>query len=91
MFKAMSRAAMMVVRTARVFFLSKIIPRMPNIKAAGTENIMASLPKAAIGLPQPPPQSMRRIITAGMTARKPAEILPKRIGLFSTVIMIHSS
>ena len=72
---------MMVVMTASAFFLSRIMPRIPRTKATGTENIMASLPKAAIGLPQPPPQSMSSKITAGTTARKAADILPKRIFL----------
>ena len=73
---------MMVVMTARTFFLSRITPRIPRTKATGIENIMAGLPKATIGLPQPPPQSMSSNITAGTTARKAADILPKRIFLF---------
>ena len=81
---------MMVVMTARAFFLSRTIPRAPVAKATGTEIIMAGPTRAFIGLRQPPPQSLRRIITAGMTQRKAIEILPKRIGLFSTFITISS-
>ena len=78
---------MMVVMTASAFFLSRIIPRTPRTKATGTEIIMAGPARAFIGLRQPPPQSLRRIITAGMTQRKAAEIFPKRIVLSLKLII----
>jgi magnesium-transporting ATPase (P-type) len=70
---------MMVVMTARAFFLSRIMPRTPSTKAAGTENIMDSPARACIGLFQPPPKSMSRKIITGTTQRKAADIFPRRI------------
>ena len=70
---------MMVVITASAFFLSRMIPTTPRTKAMGTEIIMIGPARAFIGLPQPPPQSLSRIITAGMTQRKAADIFPRRI------------
>jgi hypothetical protein len=72
---------MMVVTTASNFFLSKKIPRTPDTNAAGGENIMASPARTAMGLPQPGLKINMKRMTAGTTARKAAEILPKRIVL----------
>jgi len=56
-----------------------MIPRIPNIKETGNENITSGPPRAARGLPQPG----RSIISAHIVARampnKIAEIFPKRI------------
>ena len=75
----MSSPAIMVVTIGRILLLSKMMPRMPRTKAAGTESIIANPPRAAIGLPQPGRRMKSIAITMGATASKAAEIFPRRI------------
>ena len=49
----MSPPAATVVITASSLFLSRIIPTIPTIKAAGNENIASNPPRVTRGLPQP--------------------------------------
>jgi hypothetical protein len=53
-----------------------MIPMMPNIKAAGKENITSNPPRAARGLPQPGWHRNKRINVAPAIINKVADIFP---------------
>lgn len=69
----------MVVIIERTLRWSRIIPRMPNTKAAGNENIISNPPRIARGLPQPGRSTMvATMVTTGMPS-KTADIFAQRI------------
>ena len=69
----------MVATIASIFRLSRTMPKMPNIKARGIEQIISSPPRAAIGLPHPGRRQIRIINVAMGIAIKIDAILPNRI------------
>jgi hypothetical protein len=76
---SVSPVAISVVMIASSFWRSRMIPRMPNTKAAGKENIISNAPSVARGLPQPGLQSTAITNVAPAMISRVAEILPKRI------------
>ena len=70
---------MIVVIIASILRRSQMIPTMPNIKAAGNENVTSSPPRAARGLPHPGRSTITATIVAAAIPNRVAEIFPKRI------------
>ena len=71
--------ATIVARIASTLRLSRTMPKMPNIKARGIEQIMSNPPRAARGLPHPGRRQVRITnVAMGMTIKIDA-ILPNRI------------
>ncbi len=76
-YKSIRPPEVIVAAIASHFVLSRTIPAMPNMNAAGIEIIISSPPRAAIMLPQPGLQiSSIRNVTAD-TASNFADIFPK--------------
>jgi len=63
-----------------------MIPMMPNIRAAGNENITSNPPRIARGLPQPGWHRNTRTNVAPAMISKVADIFPKRISFLLLVI-----
>lgn len=56
-----------------------MIPKMPNIKAAGNANIISNPPRIAKGLPQPGLHRSDKISVAPAIISRAADIFPNRI------------
>ena len=70
---------MTTVEIAKNFRRSKIIPRIPNTKAAGIERFIINPTRALIGLPQPGPSMILAPVVRAATISNVIAIFPKRI------------
>jgi hypothetical protein len=80
--------AISVVMIASSFCRSWMIPTMPNIRAAGNENIISNTPSIARGLPQPGLQRKASANVAPATISRAADIFPKRISFLSAIVQL---
>lgn len=74
---------MATVAIAKNLRRSKMIPTMPNIKAAGIERFISNPPRAARGLPQPGRSIIIVPAVRVATTSNVIAIFPKRISLLS--------
>ena len=86
--RAISPPAISVVTIASSLRRSPMIPTMPKTKAAGNENIISNAPSVAKGLLQPGLHRSDRTSVAPAMPSRAADILPKRIIIDRSVIVV---
>lgn len=75
---------MTTVEIAKNLRRSKMIPRIPNTKAAGIERFIINPTRALIGLPQPGRSMILALAVKAATTSNVIAIFPKRISSLSS-------